>query len=142
MSGGVAMDEVKIRNERDLITWYWNEHGGNEHDGTLIIEFRAVTQTPHQGRRDIDAVVVEDGKRRWLANGDYDSANIAGKDIVVIQAKRGRLGMSVLGQALFSKELMRPFRPSNIRTIALCEDTDTVLEPLAKKYGIEVVYRT
>jgi hypothetical protein len=46
--------------------------------------------------------------------------------------------MSLLGQAFFSRELMRPFKPSSIRTVALCEKDDSVLRPLAEQYGIEV----
>jgi hypothetical protein len=57
----------------------------------------------------------------------------------VVQAKASRLGMYLLGQALFSKHLVEPFRPRSVRTIALCASSDSVLEPLARSHGIEVV---
>ena len=129
-----------VRTERkDLIKPYWNAHGGT---GTMISEFIAVQRAPGQQQRAIDGVIVEDGKGRWLPNKGYDSDEIAGKEITVVQAKFGNLGMYLLGQALFSKELMKPFKPRCIRTIALCEDSDAVLAPLAKEYGIEVVCRS
>lgn len=47
--------------------------------------------------------------------------------------------MNVLGQALFSAELLRAAGPRRIRTIALCTGDDDLLRPLAERYGIEVV---
>jgi hypothetical protein len=64
---------------------------------------------------------------------------LAGREVVVIQAKASRLGMNVLGQALFSRELLRAAGPRRIRTIALCTGDDEVLRPLAEEYGIEIV---
>lgn len=64
---------------------------------------------------------------------------IEGKDIIVVQTKANRLGMYLLGQAVFSKELMKPLKPKNIRTVAICIKGDNVLEPIASEYGVEVV---
>jgi hypothetical protein len=47
--------------------------------------------------------------------------------------------MNLLGQALFSAELVRGAGPRRLRTIALCTVDDQVLRPLAVQYGIEVV---
>ncbi len=47
--------------------------------------------------------------------------------------------MNVLGQALFSAELLRQTGARGVRTIALCTADDEVLRPLAMRYGIEVV---
>ncbi len=47
--------------------------------------------------------------------------------------------MYLLGQALFSRELMRVFNPRSVRTVAVCERDDEVLRPLAERYGIEIV---
>jgi hypothetical protein len=63
---------------------------------------------------------------------------VAGRDIIVVQVKRPRLGMSLMEQALFSRELMKPFMPASIRTVALCGRDDSVMRPLAERYGIEV----
>ena len=47
--------------------------------------------------------------------------------------------MYLLGQALFSRELMRVFNPRTVMSVAVCEWDDAALRPLAEKYGIEVV---
>ena len=69
----------------------------------------------------------------------YDSQPIEGVDIIVVQPKVGRLGMHLLGQALFSRELMRNFAPESLRTVAICEQDDEVLRRMAERYGIEIV---
>ena len=47
--------------------------------------------------------------------------------------------MSLLGQALFSKHLMKCFEPKSIQTVAVCQRTDAVLGRIAEEYGITVV---
>ena len=47
--------------------------------------------------------------------------------------------MYLMGQAFFSRELLQPLQPQSVRTVALCSRDDTVLRPVAEKYGIEVV---
>ena len=116
--------------ETILVEKLWKETGG-----TLIEEFLAVKSTGNQGRRLIDGVIIKGGPHRKVKASE---ANIAGRKIVVIQAKASRLGMSVLGQALFSKELIRDFSPKSVETVAVCTKGDTRLEPLAKEYGIIV----
>lgn len=60
--------------------------------------------------------------------------------MIVVQTKVGRLGMYLLGQALFSRELIaNRFAPAKVRTVALVGKDDAVLRPLAEKYGIEVI---
>ena len=122
------------RERAKLVVPYWLNVGG-----TLIEEFLAVRRNKCQGYRRIDGIIVFDGKRRCIQNKDYNSAEIADKEIIVVQAKLGRVGMYLLGQALFSRELMRRFRPKSIRTVAVCERGDAVLAPIAAEYGIEIV---
>ena len=65
---------------------------------------------------------------------------IEGQHSILVQAKCSRLGMYLMGQALFSVELIRKFKPASIRSIALCTQDDTVLSPLLKPYSeVEVV---
>ena len=47
--------------------------------------------------------------------------------------------MYLIGQALFSRELMRAFQPRTVMSVAVCQRDDAVLRPLAEKYGIEIV---
>lgn len=121
--------------ETPLTRRYWREIGG-----TLIEEFPAVLSSPNQGRRLLDGVVILDSPYLIV---DYkkekEKFKIEDRDIVVIQTKAKRLGMYLLGQALFSRHLMIPFRPRSIDTVAICIKGDAVLEPLAAEYGIKVV---
>ena len=117
--------------ETPLTRRYWREIGG-----TLIEEFPAVRSGPNQGRRLIDGVVILNGPH-LIAN--LGEAAIENREIVVIQTKAYRLGMYLLGQALFSRHLMMAFRPRSVNTVAICTKGDAVLEPLAMGYGIKVV---
>jgi hypothetical protein len=66
--------------------------------------------------------------------------DMTGKDIVVVQAKAMRLGMYLMGQALFSAELMNTFHPRSIASVALVMKSDAVLQPLFERHsGMHVV---
>ena len=119
------------KHETPLTRRYWQEIGG-----TLIEEFPAVRRGPNQGDRRLDGIVILDSPRK-IAN--HREVEIENRDIVVIQTKVGRLGMPLLGQALFSRHLMKSFRPSSVETVAICTKGDAVLEPLAAEYGVKVV---
>ena len=126
------------KQERELTCRYWREGPG----GALILEFWAVRppSTKRRAQRRVDGVVIEGGPHRKIA-GRRDRARIdlAGQDLVVIQTKRGKLGMNLLGQALFSRELMRAFTPRSVRSVAICNHGDEELEEIADGFGIEVV---
>ena len=124
-------EESMSKKETPITRRYWKAMGG-----TLIEEFPAVKAGPGNGARVVDAVIIPGGPFEIRLAG---SVELTGKDIVVVQTKATRLGMYLLGQALFSRRLMEPFRPSSIRSVALCTKGDAVLEPLAEEYGIEVV---
>ena len=119
------------KRETPLTRRYWQEIGG-----TLIEEFPAVRRGPNQGRRLLDGVVILDAPH-LIAN--HREVEIENRDIVVIQTKAYRLGMYLMGQALFSRHLMMPFRPRSVETVAICTKGDAVMEPLAAAYGIKVV---
>ena len=123
------------KHETPLTRRYWREIGG-----TLIEEFPVVRSGPNQGRRSLDGVVILDAPH-LIANykKEKEKFKIENRDIVVIQTKAKRLGMYLLGQALFSRHLMMPFRPRSVDTVAICTKGDAVLEPWAAAYGIKVV---
>lgn len=110
----------------------WEEIGG-----TLFEEYLAVRPSHAQGARRLDGLVLPDGPFRLGIRGA--TPELSGQRLVVIQTKASRLGMNVLGQALFSAEILRAARPREVRTIALCTADDEILRPLAQRYGIEVV---
>ena len=119
------------KRETPLTRKYWESIGG-----TLIEEFPAVTRGDTNSRRLLDGVVILGGEHRIAKASEVE---IEGKDIVVIQTKVNRLGMYLMGQAFFSKELMKQFNPKSIRTVAICGKDDTVMRELSEEFGIEVV---
>ncbi len=63
------------------------------------------------------------------------------QDVILVQTKKGRLGMYTMGQALFSKELMeRNYSPRTVQSVALVEEYDDVLGPMLEAHdGLAVV---
>lgn len=115
-----------------MTRWYWAQVGG-----TLIEEFPAVDRGPNRGARLLDGVIVL-GQRTRIASPA--EVSLEGRDIVVVQTKNSRLGMYLMGQTLFSMELLRKFNPKSIRSVALCAADDEVLHPLLERYpNCEVV---
>jgi hypothetical protein len=95
---------------------------------------------PGVGRRRIDAVIIEGGDHRIASRAESVSLSLDGHDIVIVQTKALRLGMYLLGQAFFSRELIKDrFAPRSVRTVALCAIDDAVLRPIAERFNIEVV---
>jgi hypothetical protein len=63
-----------------------------------------------------------------------------GEEVIVLQAKSSRLGMYLMGQALFSRELVKRFNPASVRSVALCKRDDAILRPLLESHpDVEVV---
>jgi hypothetical protein len=121
------------KHETPMTRWYWKQVGG-----TLIEEFIAVHGGADRGIRVLDAIILPSEEFRIAKQYEV---SIEGKDVVVVQTKGRRLGMGLLGQALFSAELIKKyFHPRSVLTIALCSKDDVVLRPLFEKYpGMKVV---
>ncbi len=79
--------------ENPLIHQYWKKVGG-----ILVEEFPIIQKSKHSGRRVIDAIIVPDGENKIL---NWSQVSLKGKDIICVQAKKGRLGMSLMGQTFF-----------------------------------------
>ena len=94
-------------------------------------EFLAVPKSRTCGPRRMDAVILPHGER---TKRHWQGANLEGEEVIVVQAKAKRLGMNVMGQAVFSAELMRRFKPSKITSVILCSDDDSELRPLLDAY--------
>ena len=118
-------------------TWrtrkYWGSVGG-----LLIEEFLAVKNNTDKtvAKRLIDGVVVLGEPSKIQAGGSFDFTD---KDIIVIQTKSDRLGMYLMGQAFFSKELMKRYNPRTIRTVAVCGKNDSEMRLLCEQFSVEVV---
>lgn len=120
------------KRETPMTERYWTSVGG-----ALIEEFLLVAGAPGTARRLVDAVILQQCEARRIDLGGRRAVAIAGHEVVLVQANR--LGMSLLGQALFSRELIAHFEPRSVRTVALCSAGDAVLKDIATKFGIEVV---
>ena len=119
------------KHETPLTRKYWQSIGG-----TLVEEFPVVRRTTTCAQRLLDGLIVLDGKNR-IANADEIS--IEGMDVIVLQTKANRLGMNLMGQAFFSRELVKVFQPKSIRTVSICAQDDSVLHALCDEFQIDVV---
>lgn len=117
-------------------TWrtrkYWNSIGG-----LLIEEFTAIPGDSKNeiGKRLIDGIIVLDEPKHIQTGGKFD---FTGKDIIVLQTKKERLGMYLMGQAFFSREIMKRYNPNSIKSVAICGNRDREMEAICSRFGIEV----
>lgn len=118
--------------ETPMTEWFWDQVGG-----LLVEEFEAVRRNANQGQRLIDAVIVlNKNKSRHPRGKKFD---IEGRNVIVVQSKHRRLSMGLMGQTLFSLDLIKKLNPSTIRSVAVCTQDDEVLRPLLEKHkGCEV----
>jgi hypothetical protein len=118
--------------ETPITRWYWEKIGG-----LLIEEFPVVKASPGQGPRYLDGLIVLGESRSRASSRDFD---IKGRDVIVIQTKAKRLGMYLMGQCLFSRDLVLKLGAKSVRSVALCTKDDAVLRPLLEAHeGCEVV---
>ena len=87
-----------------------------------------------------DRFQFSDGFAGEFRIAQQSEVSVESKDIIVAQAKFNRLGMSLLGQAFFSAQLMQRFHPRSVESVALVTKDDDVLRPLFEQYpGMRVV---
>ncbi len=89
-----------------MIQAFWRKTGG-----TLMREFPVVRASATCGARRLDAVILPRGEFREAHSRDV---SLEGQDVIVVQAKASRLGMYLMGQAVFSAEIVRRFRPASV----------------------------
>ena len=115
------------KRETPLTRRYWKEVGG-----TLVEEFVMVPRGKNNGIRLIDAIIIPSGETKIAKQSEV---SIDGKDIIAVQTKSTRLGMYLMGQTLFSEQLLRKYHnPKSILSVALCTKDDEVLRPMLEKY--------
>ena len=116
-------------------TWrtrlYWESVGG-----LLIEEFIAVSGSKEQGIRPVDGLIVLGEETKIHQGNTYD---VKGKDVIVVQTKKNRIGMYLLGQAYFSKLLIEKHNPRSVKSVAICGRNDKVMQELADQHGVEIV---
>ena len=100
--------------------------------GAYIPEYCIVRPTTHCGVRLVDAVILPDEPHRRAIFRDYD--NLAGRNVIVVQTKASRMGMYLMGQALFSARLVVAQGAKSVRSILMCAGSDSALLPLLKPF--------
>ena len=103
--------------------------------GTLYLEF------PICGRR-IDGLVVLDGsnsKEAVSAKRAPKLAELSGKQVIVLQTKRNKLGMGVAGQTMISKTLLEQAGVTVVAAVAICLKMDEKIRAALKKHGCDAV---
>lgn len=120
------------KHETPLTRWYWRQVGG-----LLIEEFPLVRGLKESAPRFLDGLIVFGEETAISGNRDFP---IEGRDVVAIQTKASRLGMYLMGQCVFSLELVKRLNPRSARSVALCTADDSVLRPMLEAFeGCEVV---
>jgi len=104
-------------------------------DGTLYLEY------PICGRR-IDGLVVLDGspsKEAVSAKRAPKLAQLSGKQVIVLQTKRNKLGMGVAGQTIISKTLLEQAGVEVVAAVAICLKIDEKILEALRKHGCAAV---
>jgi len=117
-----------------MTRWYWQQVGG-----LLIEEFQVVSQSDGSGRRLVDGLIVAGEPTQVATSRLFD---VTDRDVTVVQAKARRLGMPLMGQCLFSRDLLRNLGARSVRSVALCTADDLTLRPLLEQHHncfVEVV---
>jgi hypothetical protein len=106
--------------------------------GTVIEEFQSKAM-PCADRDGPTRSLCQTAGRCRMPPGAL-AVKLEGKDVIVVQAKKIRLRMCVMGLAVFSAELIKRFGPRSVKSIILCEKDDAVMRPLLSGFpNAEVV---
>lgn len=124
------------KGETPMVEAYWQSVGG-----LLVEEFQAVPPSLVTSGRWVDSLILPARERRRFRWPHVPPGfAIDCEEVIDVQAKAKRLNMPVMGQALFSAELVKlRFRPSRVRAVALCTKDDAALRALLAPFGIEAV---
>ena len=101
-------------------------------NGRFFAEYPLVRVAADRATRLVDGLILPDephGRGNWR-----DHASLSGRRVIVIQAKVGRMGMYLMGQALFSARLALACGAASVRSILLCHQPDGALLPLLKPF--------
>jgi hypothetical protein len=114
------------KHESPMTEWYWKRVGG-----LLIEEYPVVSQGTNHGVRRLDGLIIRDES---VGRAFGERVDISGRDVIVVQAKARRLGMPLMGQTLFSLNLVKALGPASAIAVALCTADDAVLRPLLEAH--------
>jgi hypothetical protein len=110
---------------------YWAKLKKN---GTLFLEY------PIYGRRIDGLVVLNDGnnsKEPKSAKHAPKLTELSGKQVIVLQTKRNKLGMGVAGQTIISKTLLEQAGVEVVAAVAICLEIDDKILGALRTHGCE-----
>lgn len=123
--------------ETPMTREYWSKIGG-----TLVEEYPVVRRTSAQSPRKIDGLILPERPNEVIEErqaGHLPKAFFHGREVVVVQTKKKRLGRYLMGQATFSPMLVEKFlKPAAVRPVALCSTADPLLAGLLEEQGVAV----
>lgn len=112
------------KHETPMTEGFWSSLGR----GAYIPEYLLVQGTQDRSPRRADAVILLDEPYRRARFSEYP--DLCGCNVIVVQTKIGRMGMYLMGQALFSARLASKAGAATVRSVLLCHETDAALLPL------------
>jgi hypothetical protein len=131
------------KHETPMTRWYWEKI--NRGRGLLIEEFGAIRRNEKRGhnKRHIDGVIVlgQPAERRGPRKGDRKL--VRDKEVIVIQSKARRLGMSLIGQVVVSRELLINLKAKTVKSVGVCKEDDKILRRILRRFeGCSAVVHT
>lgn len=113
-----------------MLRSFWRRELG----GILVDEFPVVDEEQGIRPRWIDGVVLPKEEETRISPWGR-RIDVSGKDVIVVQVKASPLTMSLMGQTLFSADLIEAWQPASVKAIALCTEVDARLRPLLERDG-------
>ncbi|MDO9413395.1 MAG: hypothetical protein Q7T81_12560 [Pseudolabrys sp.] len=100
--------------------------------GTYLAEYCLVRRTIDCSVRLADAVILTDEPHCRGLKQNFPS--LEGHNVTVVQTKPRRMGMYLMGQAVFSARLVMRQGALSVRSILLCHESDSALLPFLKPF--------
>jgi hypothetical protein len=117
------------KHETPMTEGFWQSQA----PGLFIAEYPLVQRGADRAQRLVDGLILPDepnGRGKW-----HDHVSLTGKRVIVVQTKPGRMGMYLMGQAVFSARLaLARGAAAPVRSILLCHRSDAALLPLLKPF--------
>jgi hypothetical protein len=115
--------------ETPMTEAFWQRHA----NGAYLPEYCLVRRSKDCGGRLADAVILPDRPHGRATIREYPT--LTGLNVVVVQTKASRMGMYLMGQAVFSAKLVKEHqKAASVRSILLCTGIDSVLLPFLDPY--------
>ena len=130
--------------ERSMICG-WNK---TKDKGKLFDNFQRASRDSSTDIPKFGALILSDEPKEWIHWKDISTAHheaiyesLRNRDVTVVHAehKYEYIGMSLMGEALFSAMLVKKhFHPRSVRSVALCKKDDYILSQMLKDIGKKV----